>query len=130
MVSCRCYTYKLGDERLESSPAERDLGAWVDGKLNMSQHCALAAKRASHVLGCIKHSIASRWREVMVPLCTALVQPHLEYCVQFWVPQYKDIKLLECVQRRMTKIVKGLEDKTYKERLRSLDLFSLEKAEG
>ncbi|KAK4813849.1 hypothetical protein QYF61_001947 [Mycteria americana] len=67
------YMYKLGDERLESSSMGRDLGVWVDGKLNMSQQCALAAKRANHVLGCIKHSIASRSRDVTVPLYAALV---------------------------------------------------------
>ena len=69
------YTYKVVDERLQSSPAERDLGVWVDGKLNMSQQCALAAKRASHVLGGIKHSIASWLREVIVPLCTGAAPP-------------------------------------------------------
>ncbi|KAK4827810.1 hypothetical protein QYF61_021802 [Mycteria americana] len=73
------YTHKLGVERLESSPTERDLDVWVDGKLNMSQQCVLAAKRANHVLGCIKHSIARRLREVIVPLYSAMVRPHLEY---------------------------------------------------
>jgi len=98
------YQYRLGDGRIKSNSAERDLGVLTDERLDMSQQCALAAQRANRVLGCIKTSVASRSREVILPLCSALVRPHLEYCVQLWSPQHKkDMELLERVQRRATK---------------------------
>jgi len=88
----------LGDGLLERSSAEKDLGVLVDDRLAMSQQCTHMAKKDSGILGCIEESVASTSREVILPLYFALVRPHLEYCVQFRVPQFKkDRDLIEGV---------------------------------
>ena len=90
----------------------------------MSQQCALAAKRTNPILGRIKHSMTRQSEEVMILLYLVMVRPHLEYCVQFWAPQFKkDVNVLDCIQRNVmvfftTKLVKGLE---------GMSLSSLEK---
>jgi len=77
------HKYSLGEKWLESSPEEKDQ------KLNMSQQYALAAQKANRILGCIPSSMASRSREGILPLYSALLRLHWESCVQLWSSQHR-----------------------------------------
>ncbi|PKU47107.1 hypothetical protein llap_2602 [Limosa lapponica baueri] len=106
----------------------QDLGFSVDNRMTMSQQCALVARKANGILGCIKKSVTSRSREIILPLYSVLVKMHLECCVQFWAAQFKkDRELQKRVQQKAMKMIKGLEHLSYEERLRNLGLFSLKK---
>lgn len=108
-------------DQTENSFSKKELGGLVENKLTTRQQCTLAAK-VTGILGMHwELSIASRSRDMILPLYSALLRLHLERCVQVWAPRYrKDKELLEQVQSKATKVTKELEHLSYRERQREL----------
>jgi ribonuclease P/MRP protein subunit RPP40 len=113
---------------LPSADTVKDLGIQITSDLTPSAQCQAAVKRANQALYSLRRTISSREPEVLLPLYKTIVRPHLEYCVQAWCPYLiKDIKLLEKTQRRFTRWFKHLKGRSYKDRLKALGLFSLQR---
>jgi len=103
----------------------------VDKKFETSQQCELAAPKVSYILCCIRKVWPAGKGKRLFPFYSALMRPQLKYCIQKQRPQHMEaVELLQWVQRRATKMIKGLEFLSCEERLRQLGLLSLEKALG
>ena len=119
-------SYQLNDQTLNTSDNEKDLGVLVDDKLKFHIHAASASKKANQMLGIIKKAYTSREASIICLLYKAMVRPHLEYGNAIWGPFYQeDIKIIEAVQRRATKLILGMKENAYEERLKILKLPSL-----
>lgn len=105
---------------------EKDLGVFVDNGLKFNSHAETAVNKANKIVGMIRRSFDFLDPVTFVLLFKSLVRPHLEYGNVVWSPLYKkDVLLLENVQRRATKMIPGLSDLPYEDRLRTLKLPSL-----
>ena len=119
--------YEMGGTILSTTVKEKDLGVTMDANMKVSEQCRIAASNANQVLGMIRRNITYKDKSLIVPLYKAIVRPHLEYCIQAWSPYLrKDIDMLEKIQRRATKLIPGLRDLRYEERLKECGLTTLE----
>ena len=122
------HTYIMNGRPLQAMQEEKDLGVTISSDLKHANHCKKAYNKANIMLGFIARNFECKTPDVMLSLYNSMVRPHLEYAVQFWSPNYrKDIDLLERIQRRATKMIPTLRAQPYEERLKRLNLFTLEK---
>ena len=120
------YNYYLDNTELEHSEVEKDLGVHIDNRLKFDTHMGTKINKANNVLGAIRRSFSYLDNTVLLRLYTSLVRPHLEYANPVWNPRYKkDIRNIENVQKRATKMIPTLRDLPYKDRLKTLKLPTL-----
>jgi len=119
--------HDVNDVQLECVLEEKDLDVIISEDLKWQKQCSEAVRKANRMLGMIKRNFVDRSQETIIFLYKSLVRPHLEYCCQLWRPYYKkDIKLIEGVQRRATKLVTGMQELNYNDGLKRLGLQRLE----
>lgn len=120
-------SYLINGRVLERVHEEKDLGIVISSDLKVGRQCAKAASKGNQILGMIYRTFSTRDRGVMLKLYKSLVRPHLEYCGPAWTPHLrKDVDVLERVQRRATKMMEGMGEMDYSDRLAALGLTTLE----
>ena len=119
--------YEMGGTILSKTVKEKDLGVTMNANMKVSEQCRIAASKGNQVLLMIRRNIIYKEKSLIIPLYKAIVRPHLEYCIQAWNPHLrKDVDTLEKTQRRATKLIPGLRDMRYEERLKECGLTTLE----
>ena len=120
------YKYRLHNQELDSIEFEKDLGVMMDNTMRFHTHTSFAVKKANQMLGIIKKSFKTRDATTISTLYKSFVRPYLEYRSVIWGPHSKkDKKKVEAVQRRATKMISGLFELPYEERLKILKLPTL-----
>ena len=123
---CPGQTYTLMGENLQSCEVEKDIGVFLDEKLNFDRHISTKVNKANAMFGVIRRNFHYMDRKTFVPLYKALVRTHLDYASSVYSPNKMEyIDKIESVQRRATKQLPGMKDLTYPERLRLLKLPTL-----
>ena len=139
----KCHTIKLGKRKsnaeyylkqkngersaLNETITEKDLGVLVDNQLTFKEQVASAVAKGNKVLGVIRRSFNTGDKEVFVKLYKSIVRPLLEYGNVIWHPSLKSLeKDIEDVQRRATRMISSIKNLPYNERLRLLQLPSLQ----
>ena len=105
----------------------KELGLTIIADMKVSQQCGIAVAKGNQILGLIRRNKVYKEKELIIPLYTTIVSPHLEYCIQAWRPyRKKDIDMLERVQGRTTKVIQKLRNISYEMRLKECGLTTLE----
>ena len=121
------YNYNMNGKVLNETKSEKDLGVYVDPLLNFEEHMNITVKKARRLSGLIIRNISCKSKDIMVPLFKSLVRPILEYGNVVWSPYTrKYIDFIENVQRPFSKCIVGVKNLEYPERLKFLNLPSLE----
>ena len=121
------FEYKIGETPLKTVTEQRDLGIIINQDLKWDNQVDNCVKKANRVNGFIARNIGNKTKDIILPLHKSLVRPLVEFAAPLWSPDLvKHINKIERVQRKSTKMIQGLRHNTYSQRIKSLELITLE----
>ena len=121
------YWHEMGGTILSKTVKGKYLGVSMNANMKVSEQCRISASKGNQILGMIRRNITYKENSLIVPLYKAIVRPQLEYCIHARSPYLrKDIDMLEKIQRRATKLIPGLRDLRYEERLKECGTTTLD----